>query len=83
MKTVFELAGDEPHSVFVQKFSATTYVADFKDVKLPTAMRRELDRKTIGSLWRARVGRAGRWYYGWSAEEALRQALIPTPPGPH
>ncbi len=69
----FELAAREHHSVWVQKFSATTYWPDA--ISAGISMRKVIDRANVGRIWCAKVGRQRRWWSGWTAEEALEKAL--------
>lgn len=72
---VWEEASEMGPVVQVQKFSASTTPVDVKCIDMPEEMHNKIDRKNVGRVWRARIGRAHRWWYGWSAEEALRKAL--------
>jgi len=76
VSVVWDTANGVAHMITVQKFSATTYPKDVKDrAGMSRAMRRQLDRRNIGTVWRARVGRATRWSYAFNAETALARAL--------
>ncbi len=66
----------------IQKFSATTYPPDVKSLEMPEAMRDALDRDTVGKVWRCRLGRDRRWWYGWTAREAVEKALGDAGGGP-
>ena len=78
----FEAASRMMHTVYVEKFSFLTYVPDVKH--LPTKFQREIGverRRSLGRLWRARIGKKQTWSYGWSAPEALTVALKVYAPG--
>lgn len=72
---VWEAAKECPKSIEVQKFSASTYPPDVKAPEMPEDMKTAVTKGAVGLVWRARVGRARRWWYGWCAEEALSKAL--------
>jgi len=74
-RTVWEEASAIGQAIQLQKFAASTYPPDVKAPEMPEEMKMVIDSKTIGKIWRARVGRANRWWYGWHPEEALAKAL--------
>jgi hypothetical protein len=73
--SIFENAQEYAHAIHIQKFSSTTYPIDVKSPEMPEEMRSVLSRANIGLVWRARAGKGRRWWYGWSADEALQKAL--------
>ena len=70
-----------PGSVELRKFSSKTYKLDVLNLEMSedTANALRSGERRVGELWRARVsngdGEARRWWYGWSAREALTKAL--------
>lgn len=76
-KDVFKEAGQQFHSVWLQKFSATTYVPDAKDPHMHEDMLKALSEnpKLVSRVWRAKIGRQRRWHYAFSPGEALEKAL--------
>ena len=73
---IWEEASAAPYSIQIQKFSGTTYASDLKDPNIPATMRAAITNANVGKIWRARVGRNTRWWYGWSAEQAVEYALV-------
>lgn len=73
--TTFSTASLSHHSIQLRKFSSTTYPADIKSQEMSEAMLAEINAKTVGRVWSARIGRQRRWHYGWTAREAVSKAL--------
>lgn len=64
--------------VRLEKMSGKTKWCDVSThYEMPEAMLAALRQgRSVGDLWRARVGTTHRrWWWGWSAEEALAKAL--------
>lgn len=72
---IWEEASGLAPVIQVQKFSMTTAPIDVKCIDMSEEMHNQIDRSNVGRVWRARIGRAHRWWYAWTAEEALRKAL--------
>lgn len=73
--TLQEQANTEVRSIFIQKFSAMTYPPDCKYVPEEIKEAIQHARHTIGKVWRAKIGRAGKWHYAWDYYTALKLAL--------
>lgn len=72
---VWEEAGGVAPQIQLHKFSATTSPVDVKGHDMPEAMLHKITRENVGKVWRARIGRDAIWSYGWSAEQAVTNAL--------
>lgn len=72
--TLWQRVARQAHAVEIRRFSATTMIGDVH--YLPADIRDLLNEGLrIEKVWRARIGRARRWHYGLSPEEALGKAL--------
>jgi hypothetical protein len=76
--SALKLAERAVHSVWLQKYSTTSFHPDVQSECMPEDMRAAFRSRecSVGSVWRARVGRTRRWWYGWTGEEALTKALF-------
>lgn len=65
---VFDVAGREKESIWLQKFSSSTARVDAHDVPSSANLPLEV-------VWRAKVGRKSSWSYGISAKHAMQRAI--------
>lgn len=78
--TLIQLLLACPHSVYIQKLCAGTWARDCPGLceflGLPISHNNHLPAlKTVGTVWRCRIGRYGKWYYGHDITDAIRSAL--------
>lgn len=72
---VFTMASLSQQCARIEKFSGSTNPGDIRSPEMSDEMRTQVTTKTIGNVWRARIGRQRRWHYAWTPLEATKKAL--------